>query len=183
MPIVARDLLHGGAQTSAVRFLIRLPCVSHGSARRMRLGTAHHVFTYCNAVHQGLKRIGSDPDLATGSVEPVRAVLHGAMAIYLIRYLNVPPARLPGESDDRLKELPSAVEEIRAALLDAFDRQHRGDKAADLVARHLTLGHPAESIMATLAHALSREDAGFHPYQIFEAGGRLLQQPASITVS
>jgi hypothetical protein len=22
--------------------------------------TAHHVFTYCNAVHQGLKRIGSD---------------------------------------------------------------------------------------------------------------------------
>ena len=25
--------------------------------------TAHHVFTYCNAVHQGLKRIGSDLDL------------------------------------------------------------------------------------------------------------------------
>ena len=31
--------------------------------------TAHHVFTYCNAVHQGLKRIGSDPDLAAESVE------------------------------------------------------------------------------------------------------------------
>jgi hypothetical protein len=132
--------------------------------------TAHHVFTYCNAVHQGLKRIGSDPDLAADSVESVRAVLHGAIAIYLTRYLNVPPARLPGEGDDRLKDMPSTVEEIRAALLDAFDRQHRVDEAAHLVARHLTLGHPPELIIATLAHALLREDAGFHAYQIFEAG-------------
>ena len=134
--------------------------------------TAHHVFTYCNAVHQGLKRIRSDPDLAAESVESVRAVLHGAMAIYLIRYLNVPPARLPGEGDDRSEDLPSTVKEIHAALLDAFDRQHRVDEAARLVARHLTLGHPAESIIATLSHALLREDAGFHSYQIFEAGVR-----------
>ena len=27
------------------------------------------------------------------------AILHGAMAIYLARYLNVPPARLPGEGE------------------------------------------------------------------------------------
>jgi nitrite reductase/ring-hydroxylating ferredoxin subunit len=134
--------------------------------------TAHHVFTYCNAVHQGLKRIGSDPDLIIESVEPARALLHGAMALYLIRYLNVPPARLPGEADDRLNNLPSTVEEIRAALLDAFDRQHRVDEAAQLVARHLILGHPAELIIAALAHALLREDAGFHAYQILEAGVR-----------
>jgi hypothetical protein len=134
--------------------------------------TAHHVFTYCNAVHQGLKRIGSAPDLAAESVEAVRAVFQGAMAVYLIRYLNVPPARLPGEGDDRLKDLPSTVEEIRAALLDAFDRQHRVDEAAQLVARHLASGHPPESIIATLAHVLLREDAGFHAYQILEAGVR-----------
>ncbi len=134
--------------------------------------TAHHVFTYCNAVHQGLKRIGSDPDLTPDSVEAARAVFHGAIAIYLIRYLNVPPARLPGEDDDQLRDLPSTVEGIRAALLDAFDRQQRVDEAARLVARHLTLGHPPESIIATLAHALLREDAGFHAYQIFEAGVR-----------
>jgi hypothetical protein len=89
-----------------------------------------------------------------------------------IRCLNVPPARLPGEGDDRLKDLPSTVEEIRAALLDAFDRQHRVDEAAQLVARHLALGHPPESIIATLAHALLREDAGFHAYQLLEAGVR-----------
>ena len=123
-------------------------------------------------MHQGLKRIGSDPDLAADSVESARAVLHGAMAIYLIRYLNVPPARLPGEGDDRWKDAPSTVEEIRAALFDAFDRQHRVDDAARLVARHLGLGHPPELIIGALAHALLREDAGFHAYQIFEAGVR-----------
>jgi len=32
------------------------------------------------------------------------------------------------------------------------------------------LGHPPESIIAILAHELLRQDAGFHPYQIFEAG-------------
>ena len=132
---------------------------------------AHHVFTYCNAVHQVLKRINGDPELA-GFVEASRAVLHGALAIYLIRYLNVPPARLPVEGDERLESMPSTIEEIRSALLDAFDRQHQIDAVAHLVVRHLTLGHPPESIMSALARALLREDAGFHAYQMLEAGAR-----------
>jgi nitrite reductase/ring-hydroxylating ferredoxin subunit len=134
--------------------------------------TAHHVFTFCNAVHQGLNRIGSDRDLAARFVEASRAILHGAVAIYLIRYLNVPPARLPGEGDDRLDDLPLTVEDIRAALLDAFDRQHQVEAAGRLVARHLTLGHPPEAIIAALARVLLREDAGFHAYQMLEAGVR-----------
>src|SRR5687767_9386323 len=44
--------------------------------------------------------------------------------------------------------------------------------AGRLVARHLLLGHPPEALIATLAHALLREDAGFHAYQMFEAGVR-----------
>ena len=55
---------------------------------------AHHAFTYCNAVHQVLKRIGGDPEHVADFIEASRAVLHGALAVYLIRYLNVPPARL-----------------------------------------------------------------------------------------
>ncbi|MGH6874485.1 MAG: Rieske 2Fe-2S domain-containing protein [Aestuariivirgaceae bacterium] len=132
--------------------------------------TAHHVFTYANAVHQALKRIGSEATVATGTVEGVRGLLHGAMALYLARYLNVPPAPLPGESGNRLDDLPIAAEEIRSALLDAFDRQHQIDIAARLVARHLILGHPPEALIATLARALLREDAGFHAYQMLEAG-------------
>jgi nitrite reductase/ring-hydroxylating ferredoxin subunit len=131
--------------------------------------TAHHVFTFSNAVHQALKRI----DVAAPEpVEAVRALLHGAMALYLARYLNVPPASLPGERGDSLNDLPVAAKEICAALLDAFDRQRQIDAAARLVARFLTLGHPPETLIATLAQALLREDAGFHAYQMLEAGVR-----------
>ena len=88
--------------------------------------TAHHVFTYANAVHQALKRIGERRH-RDRHVEAARGLLHGAMALYLARYLNVPPAPLPGESGDRLDDLPADAEEIRAALLDAFDRQRQVD--------------------------------------------------------
>ena len=132
--------------------------------------TAHHVFTYANAVHRMLTRIGTvDRD---GHAEAVRAILYGAMALYLARYLNVPPARIPGDGDDRLNDLPTDAAALRAALLDAFDRQRQVDLAARLVARHLTLGHPPRALLATLARGLLREDAGFHAYQMLEAGVR-----------
>ena len=131
--------------------------------------TAHHVFTYANAVHQALKRIGSG---ASEPVEAARGLLHGAMALYLARYLNVPPAALPGDSGEGLDDLPVAADEIRAVLLDTFDRQQQIGAAARLVARHLTLGHSPDALIATLAQALLREDAGFHAYQMLEAGVR-----------
>src|SRR5258708_4861947 len=132
--------------------------------------TAHHVFTYANAVHQMLNRIGT-PN-TDGNLTAVRGVLHGAMALYLTRYLNVPPARLPGEGGEQLDDLPTGAEMIRAALLDAFDRQRQVDLAARLVARHLTLGYSPQALIATLARAVLREDAGFHAYQMLEAGVR-----------
>ena len=94
------------------------------------------------------------------------------MAVYLGRYLNVPPAPLPDEDGDRLDELPADADELRIDLLDAFDRQRQVDTAAGLVARHLSLGHPPEALIVTLVHALLREDAGFHAYQMLEAGVR-----------
>jgi hypothetical protein len=132
--------------------------------------TAHHVFTYANAVHQMLKRIGTAHTDAKAAA--VRAVLHGAMALYLTRYLNVPPARIPGEEGQQLDDLPAEVETIRVALLDAFDRQRQVDLAARLVARHLKLGHSPQALIATLAHAVLREDVGFHVYQMLEAAVR-----------
>ena len=98
--------------------------------------TAHHVFTYANAVHRMLKRIETTNQ--DGHFEAVRGVPHGAMALYLARYLNVPPARIPGDSaEDRLNDLPSDAEALRVALLDAFDRQRQVDLAARLVAAHV----------------------------------------------
>ncbi|AXF05556.1 Rieske (2Fe-2S) protein [Paraburkholderia hospita] len=132
--------------------------------------TAHHVFTHANAVQQLLRRIGNEG--IDGYVAAVRAITHGAMALYLARYLNVPPAGIPGEGNDQLGDLPADEETIRTALLDAFDRQRQVDLAARLVARHLTLGHPPQALIATLALAVLREDAGFHAYQMLEAGAR-----------
>ena len=91
------------------------------------------------------------------------------MALYLARYLNVPPAALPGEDGDRLDDLPTRVEDIQVALLESFDRQQQVDASARLVARHLLLGHAPEALIASLADALLREDAGFHAYQMLEA--------------
>ena len=130
--------------------------------------TAHHVFTFANALHQMLDRIGTAAD----GVAAVRAVLHGAMALYLTRYLNVPPAHIPGENGERLDDLPADADTILATLLDAFDRQRQVDLAAKLVARHLSLGHSPQALIATLARAALREDAGFHAYQMLEAGVR-----------
>jgi nitrite reductase/ring-hydroxylating ferredoxin subunit len=132
--------------------------------------TAHHVFTYANAVHQMFTRIGTAK--LDGYVLGVRGVLHGAVALYLTRYLNVPPARIPGEGGEQLDDLPTNAEMIRAALIDAFDRQRQVDLAARLVARHLTLGHAPQALIATLARGVLREDAGFHAYQMLEAGVR-----------
>jgi hypothetical protein len=132
--------------------------------------TAHHAFTYANAVHQMLTRIGTVK--IDGCVMGVRSVLHGAMELYLARYLNVPPAHLPGEDGEPLDGLPADAQTIRAVLLDAFDRQRQVDLTARLVARHLTLGYPPQMVIATLARALLRENAGFHAYQMFEAGVR-----------
>jgi hypothetical protein len=74
-------------------------------------------FTYANAVHQ-LTRIG--PAKIDGYATGVRGVFHGAMELYLARYLNVPPAHLPGEDGDRLDDLPADAQTIRAALLYAL---------------------------------------------------------------
>lgn len=133
--------------------------------------TAHHVFTYANAVHQLLQRIAASAD-RTARIDAARALLHGAMAVYLARYLNLPPARLPGEAGEPLDDLPTDADALGTALLDAFDRQRQVDAAARLVARHLMLGHPPQALIATLGRALLREDAGFHAYQMFEAGVR-----------
>jgi hypothetical protein len=136
--------------------------------------TAHHAFTYANAVHQMAKRIADDA--ADGYASAARGILHGAMALYLARYLNVPPARIPGDGDDLLDDLPADADALRAALLDAFDRQRQVDLAARLVARHLALGHSPRALIATLGRALLREDAGFHAYQMLEAGVRQFEE-------
>jgi nitrite reductase/ring-hydroxylating ferredoxin subunit len=138
--------------------------------------TALHCFTYCNAVHQMLTRIIAEMPMELERPQLLRGVFHGAMQVYLIRFLNVPPARLPGDGDDQLDDLPRDGDELRDAFLAALDRQGAVRAAGRLVTRYLMLGHSLEPMIATLTRAVLREDAEFHTYQMLEAGVQQYRQ-------
>jgi nitrite reductase/ring-hydroxylating ferredoxin subunit len=167
----ATDLSRGVAYAAALRVAWFGTSNEHSD-----WDTALHGFTYCHAVHQLLTRITADEPIELERPELLRGLFHGAMQVYLIRFLNVPPARLPSEGDDRLDDLPRNDEELRDAFLSALDRQGAVKTAGRLVARYLVLAHPVEPLIATLARAVLREDAGLHTYQMLEAGVQQYRQ-------
>jgi nitrite reductase/ring-hydroxylating ferredoxin subunit len=161
------DLSHALAYAAALRV------ARFGTANELSdWEAAHHVFTYCNALHQLLMRIAAARSGHPAKPELLRGVFHGAMRLYLIRFLNVPPARIPDERDDAVADLPVDAESLLRSFLSALDRHGEVTSAARLVARYLLLGHPVDPLIATLAHSVLREDAGFHTYQMLEAGVR-----------
>jgi nitrite reductase/ring-hydroxylating ferredoxin subunit len=129
--------------------------------------SAHHAFTHANALHRMLIRLEAGGRVPT--VETLRGLFHGAMSLYLLRFLNVPPAKLPGEAGDRLDDLPEDAAVLCEQFLDALDRHGAIDTAPRYVARYLAKRHDPERLLVTLAHAVLREDAGFHAYQMLEA--------------
>jgi len=154
----------------ALAFAAALRVARFGTANEFSdWDSAHHVFTYCNAVHQLFCRAGA-PTHPQRWRRCLRALFHGAMALYLIRYLNMPPARLPDPA--KTDDLPEEADALCRGILAAFDRQQQVSQAAALVARYLDLGHPRDGLMAVLAEALLREDAGFHSYQMLDAAIR-----------
>ena len=116
--------------------------------------TVHHTFTYCNGVDQSLRR---SPSNLTA-----RGIFDGAMAVYLDRFLNVPKQAIPEQSGGS----PG-----REDLLSLFDEQGKVDETARVVRDMISADGP-DSVIAVLGHALLREDAGFHMFQVFEAGVR-----------
>jgi hypothetical protein len=98
-------------------------------------------------------------------------VLHGAIAVYLDRFLNVPPARLPGERD-ALDAEPRDAAALQSRFLELLDQRQQVDAAARVVARYVRLGHPVRPLLDTLTRATVREDADFHSFQMLEAGVR-----------
>jgi hypothetical protein len=83
--------------------------------------------------------------------------------VYLDRFLNVPPARLPEAAE------PGDPEELLRDLADLLDRQQQVDEAGTLVARYLGSGGPMERLLATLGGLLLRENRNFHTTQMVEA--------------
>ena len=121
--------------------------------------TAHHSFTFSNAVHQALIRATS-PELLRGAFD-------AAMSVYLTRFLNVPPARLRPMNGKVI-----APAEILAELPALLDRQQQVDGAAHLVASYLDGGGAPAMLLAAIGAAMLREDRDFHAIQNIEAAFR-----------
>lgn len=117
-----------------------------------------HTFTYSNALHQLLKRAQSG--------ELLRGVFHGAVRIYLDRFLNIPPARLPKGDVD--VDTNAFGKEFLALL----DNQQQADEAGRRVYAFLANGGDEKTLFATLAESLLREDGEFHSFQMLEAAIR-----------
>ncbi len=114
--------------------------------------TAHHTFTFANAVHQGLKRVSS--------VDLLRGVFDAAMAVYLNRFLNVPPARLP-DPTKQVKDPTTLLSELPELL----DRQQQVNAAGTLVGTYLYSGGGSAQLSEMLCKLLLREDRDFHTIQ------------------
>jgi nitrite reductase/ring-hydroxylating ferredoxin subunit len=159
------DAIAAGAQAvqlgKAVAYAAALRLARFGTANEFGDWiTALHTFTYCHALHEALKRC------AAPSV--VRGVFHGAISVYLDRFLNVPPAKLP-TAGAAMEKLPTDAAALRQAFLDLLDQRQSIDDAALIVARYVALGHPIQPLFDTLAQAVVREDADFHTFQMLEA--------------
>jgi hypothetical protein len=118
-----------------------------------------HTFTYSNALYQALQRAASP--------EMLRGVFHGAMRLYLDRFLNVPLAPLPEPAAP--SHSAASVAEFPTRFLTLLDTQQQVDAAGAMVYQYLTAGGSPDQLYRTLMTALVREDADFHSFQVLEA--------------
>jgi len=75
------------------------------------------------------------------------------MSVYLDRFLNVPPARLPDPND--IAEHP---EELLHEIPGLLNRQHQVDEAGRIAGCYLCSKGNPDRLMAVLGHCLLRED-------------------------
>ncbi|HLM63307.1 MAG TPA: Rieske (2Fe-2S) protein [Acidimicrobiales bacterium] len=115
--------------------------------------TVHHAFTTANALHQALTR--------NPSVELLRGVIHGALRVYLDRFLNVPASQLPRTGAADLADLRSC-----------WEVQGQIDRAGAIAYGFLQGGGDPGHLLADMGAALLAEDAEFHWFQVLEAGVR-----------
>jgi len=117
--------------------------------------TVLHTFTHAHALHESLRR--------STTAELTRAVFHGAMSVYLDRFLNTPSARIPEPKDI------GAEPQNPSELLEMMNQQQQVAETARWVVNYLARGGDKSELFNILGHALLREDAEFHSFQMFEA--------------
>ena len=121
--------------------------------------TVHNTLTAANALHQALRR-SPTPELLRGAFDV-------AMSVYLDRFLNMPPQRIPDAVPGRV---PASQQLDR--LLELVDVRQQVEESAIAVSGYLAGGDEPEALLATLGRMMLREDADFHSFQIVDAAYR-----------
>ncbi len=119
--------------------------------------TVHNTLTAANALHQALRR--------APSVELMRGVFDVAMSIYLDRFLNMPPQRIPETG-------PGPVDEagMLSRLAEQMNVRQQVEEVSHLVSGYITGSGNDDALLAALGRGMLVEDAGFHSFQIVDAG-------------
>ena len=119
--------------------------------------TVHNTLTAANALHQALRR--------APSVELMRGVFDVAMSIYLDRFLNMPPQRIPDTG-------PGPVDEagLLSRLAGQMNVRQQVEEVSHLVSGYIAGSGNDDALLAALGRGMLVEDAGFHSFQIVDAG-------------
>jgi nitrite reductase/ring-hydroxylating ferredoxin subunit len=165
------EALRGGASEAALAGTVAYAAALriarfHTSNEFGDWDTALHTFTFANALHQGIRRVVKEETPLETRVELLRGVFDAAMSVYLDRFLNIPPARIP-EVVSPNGHAPAADE-----LASLLDRQQQVNQAAVLVAEYFGANGNAAPLRAILGRLLLREDRDFHTIQTMEAAFR-----------
>ena len=118
--------------------------------------TVHNTLTAANALHQALDR--------APTVELLRGVFDVALSIYLDRFLNMPPQRLPDAEASR-----AGGADVLSELLEMVNLRQQVEESAQAVSGYLAGDGAPEDLMAAMGRMMLREDAGFHSFQIVDA--------------
>jgi nitrite reductase/ring-hydroxylating ferredoxin subunit len=123
--------------------------------------TAHHSYTFSNAVHQALRR--------APSVELIRGAFDAAMSVYLDRFLNIPATRIPRGNNGASRPPAELIE----ALPSLLNLQQQVNEVAAIVAEYFAASSSdGGKLIAAIGHAMLREDRDFHTIQDLEAAVR-----------
>ena len=129
--------------------------------------TVHNTLTGANALHQALKR--------TPTPELVRGIFDAAMSIYLDRFLNMPPQRLPDAGPSANAASNSAAEQLDR-MLEMVDVRQQVEESAHAVSGYLAGNGKPGDLTATMGRMMLREDANFHSFQIADAAFKQFEE-------
>lgn len=125
--------------------------------------TVLHTLSYCSAVMKSSRIMDSDETTARG-------IYHGAMKVFLDRFLNMPPADIKFRETDG----GTMVKPI-ARLEESMDSRDAGS-IVSIVDRCINSGEKNSAIISSLSKSVVREDAEFHTFQMVEAASGILEQ-------